>query len=122
MELNIHLNEFMWILERDGKGKDKDDPAHAVIAYGRIRGIAQFCLTSILDEKVVSQPWEGAAGICWQEAVLFWTFWKEKVSCSCQESNHDLQLTQAGAQSLARANTHTQIYIYIYIYVGFTLS
>jgi hypothetical protein len=64
MELHMHFNEFMWILYTDGKGKDNDDLVHAVIAYGRSRGIAPFCLNSILDKKVVSQPWEGAAGIC----------------------------------------------------------
>jgi len=108
----MNLNEFMWILYREGKGKGKDDPAHAVIAYGRSRGIAPFYLTSILSEKFVSQPWEGAAGIGCQEAVLAWTFRGEKVSCSCQESNHDLQLTQTGAQPLAHARTHTHTYIW----------
>jgi hypothetical protein len=48
----------------DGKGKGKGDPVHGVVAYGRSRGIAMFFLTLILDEKVVSQIWEGAAGIC----------------------------------------------------------
>jgi hypothetical protein len=56
MELHLHLNVFMWILYRDGKVKDKDDPVHAVVVYGRNRGIAPFCLTSILDEKWFHNP------------------------------------------------------------------
>jgi len=34
-------------LYRDGRGKGQDDTVHVVIAYGRSRGIAPFCLTSI---------------------------------------------------------------------------